>query len=60
MVETMIEILTCEFKQCICGLCGYSWQTLSKNPPTTPISFETKSSRAVVRCQPWIYLRLAA
>ena len=27
---------------------------------TTPISFETKSSRAVVRCQPWIYLRLVA
>ena len=34
VVETMIEILTCEIKQCTCGLCGYSWQTLSKNPPS--------------------------
>src|SRR5450755_4507416 len=27
---------------------------------TTPIRFETESSRAVVRCQPWVYLRLGA
>jgi len=29
----MIEIFICEIKQCTCGLCGYSWQTLSKYPP---------------------------
>ncbi len=33
-VETMIEISTGEIKQCTCGLCGYSWQTLSKTPPS--------------------------
>jgi hypothetical protein len=40
---------------------GYSISAAASSlVATTPISFETESSRAVVRCQPGVYLRLGA
>jgi|SRR5271169_164572 len=46
-----------------CGVVplGYSISAAASSlVATTPISFETESSRAVVGCQPWVYLRLGA